>query len=209
MSLQRNMYKRLNRVLLTILAIVFSILLIGGWFIFQNEAPRPAKIVDTHGNTIVTKSELISGQAIYEKYGLTDYGSYLGNGSYLGPDYTAETLHHYIRGMRTYYAHTLYHKPLNRLDEAERAAVKDKVTKEIRVNRYDQQKDQLVLTDAQVYGLNYIQKYYKKIFINNPKQSGLTENMIKQFKNDDYMVSGNKIEHLSQFFFWGGLALIH
>ncbi len=203
MSLQRNMYKRLNRVLLTILALVFSILLIGGWFIFQNEAPRPAKIVDTHGNTIVTKSELISGQAIYEKYGLTDYGSYLGNGSYLGPDYTAETLHHYIRGMRTYYAHTLYHKPLNRLDEAERAAVKDKVTKEIRVNRYAQQKDQLVLTDAQVYGLNYIQKYYKKIFINNPKQAGLTENMIKQFKNDDYMVSGNKIEHLSQFFFWG------
>ena len=27
--------------------------------------------------------------------------------------------------------------------------------------------------------------------------------MIKQFQNDDYMVAGNKIEHLSQFFFWG------
>ena len=27
--------------------------------------------------------------------------------------------------------------------------------------------------------------------------------MIKQFQNDDYMVAGNKVEHLSQFFFWG------
>ena len=24
--------------------------------------------------------------------------------------------------------------------------------------------------------------------------------MIKQFQNDDYMVAGNKVEHLSQFF---------
>ncbi|HEI5758486.1 TPA: cbb3-type cytochrome c oxidase subunit I, partial [Staphylococcus aureus] len=55
----------------------------------------------------------------------------------------------------------------------------------------------------QVYGLKYLQDYYKKEFVNNPKQVGLNENMIKQFQNDDYMVAGNKVEHLSQFFFWG------
>lgn len=48
-----------------------------------------------------------------------------------------------------------------------------------------------------------MQDYYKKEFVNNPKQVGLNENMIKQFQNDDYMVAGNKVEHLSQFFFWG------
>ncbi|HEI5079454.1 TPA: cbb3-type cytochrome c oxidase subunit I, partial [Staphylococcus aureus] len=56
---------------------------------------------------------------------------------------------------------------------------------------------------GQVYGLKYLQDYYKKEFVNNPKQVGLNENMIKQFQNDDYMVAGNKVEHLSQFFFWG------
>ncbi|MEO4640147.1 cbb3-type cytochrome c oxidase subunit I, partial [Staphylococcus aureus] len=61
----------------------------------------------------------------------------------------------------------------------------------------------LVLTPGQVYGLKYLQDYYKKEFVNNPKQVGLNENMIKQFQNDDYMVAGNKVEHLSQFFFWG------
>ncbi|MDT3141113.1 cbb3-type cytochrome c oxidase subunit I [Staphylococcus aureus] len=202
MSMQSS-YKRLVKVLLTILVIVFSILLVGGWYIFKNEAPRPTKIVDQQGHTLVTKGELISGQAIYEKYGLTDYGSYLGNGSYLGPDYTAEALHHYLIGMRKYYAQDIYHKQLHKLNYAELAVVKDKVMKEIRINRYSEKEDQLVLTPGQVYGLKYLQDYYKKEFVNNPKQVGLNENMIKQFQNDDYMVAGNKVEHLSQFFFWG------
>ncbi|MDN8987043.1 cbb3-type cytochrome c oxidase subunit I [Staphylococcus aureus] len=202
MSMQSS-YKRLVKVLLTILVIVFSILLVGGWYIFKNEAPRPTKIVDQQGHTLVTKGELISGQAIYEKYGLTDYGSYLGNGSYLGPDYTAEALHHYLIGMRKYYAQDIYHKQLHKLNHVEIAVVKDKVMKEIRINRYSEKEDQLVLTPGQVYGLKYLQDYYKKEFVNNPKQVGLNENMIKQFQNDDYMVTGNKIEHLSQFFFWG------
>ncbi|HDB2099658.1 TPA: cbb3-type cytochrome c oxidase subunit I [Staphylococcus aureus] len=202
MSMQSS-YKRLVKVLLTILVIVFSILLVGGWYIFKNEAPRPTKIVDQQGHTLVTKGELISGQAIYEKYGLTDYGSYLGNGSYLGPDYTAEALHHYLIGMRKYYAQDIYHKQLHKLNHVEIAVVKDKVMKEIRINRYSEKEDQLVLTPGKVYGLKYLQDYYKKEFVNNPKQVGLNENMIKQFQNDDYMVAGNKIEHLSQFFFWG------
>lgn len=202
MSMQSS-YKRLVKVLLAILVIVFSILLVGGWYIFKNEAPRPTKIVDQQGHTLVTKGELISGQAIYEKYGLTDYGSYLGNGSYLGPDYTAEALHHYLIGMRKYYAQDIYHKQLHKLNHVEIAVVKDKVMKEIRINRYSEKEDQLVLTPGQVYGLKYLQDYYKKEFVNNPKQVGLNENMIKQFQNDDYMVAGNKIEHLSQFFFWG------
>lgn len=202
MSMQSS-YKRLVKVLLTILVIVFSILLVDGWYIFKNEAPRPTKIVDQQGHTLVTKGELISGQAIYEKYGLTDYGSYLGNGSYLGPDYTAEALHHYLIGMRKYYAQDIYHKQLHKLNHVEIAVVKDKVMKEIRINRYSEKEDQLVLTPGQVYGLKYLQDYYKKEFVNNPKQVGLNENMIKQFQNDDYMVAGNKIEHLSQFFFWG------
>lgn len=202
MSMQSS-YKRLVKVLLTILVIVFSILLVGGWYIFKNEAPRPTKIVDQQGHTLVTKGELVSGQAIYEKYGLTDYGSYLGNGSYLDPDYTAEALHHYLIGMRKYYAQDIYHKQLHKLNHVEIAVVKDKVMKEIRINRYSEKEDQLVLTPGQVYGLKYLQDYYKKEFVNNPKQVGLNENMIKQFQNDDYMVAGNKIEHLSQFFFWG------
>ncbi|ALN77271.1 nitric-oxide reductase large subunit [Staphylococcus agnetis] len=196
-------YRTLSKVLISILVTVLSILLLGGWLIFENEAPRPTKVVDENGKTLISKAELISGQAIYEKYGLTDYGSYLGNGSYLGPDYTAETLHQYIQGMHHYYAQTLHHKSFKNLTQMQQAGIEDKVRKEIRINRYSKTKDELVLTDAQVAGLKHVRQFYQKEFVNNPKQAGLPQNMIDQFTIDDYMVKGNKIEHLSDFFFWG------
>ncbi|WP_205757687.1 nitric-oxide reductase large subunit [Macrococcus sp. DPC7161] len=199
----QSSYKKLMRILVSTLIVVFSILLVGGFLVFKNEAPRPAKIVDSKGNTLVSKSELISGQAIFEKYGLTDYGSYLGNGSYLGPDYTAETLHHYLIGMHDYYSKKLYHKPFKSLNELQQEGIKGKVKHEIRINRYSKENETLTLTDAQVAGLKYIQSYYQKEFINNPDQAGLPENMIDQFKTNGYMVKGDKIKHLSNFYFWG------
>ncbi|WP_260238370.1 hypothetical protein [Limosilactobacillus fermentum] len=83
----QDQYRRLSRTLIVTLVVVFSILIAGGLLIFKNEAPRPAKIVTEAGTTLVSKQQLISGQATYEKYQLADYGTYLGNGAYLGPDY--------------------------------------------------------------------------------------------------------------------------
>lgn len=63
-------YRRLTKVLIGTLVTVFSILIAGGFLIFKNEAPRPTQIVSSTGDTLVTKAELISGQAVYENMGL-------------------------------------------------------------------------------------------------------------------------------------------
>lgn len=199
----RKPYSRLTKVLVGMLVVVFSILLAGGWLIFKNEAPRPAQIVDQQGNVLISKKTLVSGQAVYEKYGLTDYGTYLGNGSYLGPDYTAEALHHYIEGMHSYYAQKLYHQPFKQLSEIKREGIIGKTRHEIRENRYSQSNQTLTLTTAQVAGLRAMQAYYRKAFINNPKQAGLPENMIKLQEKGNFLTKGNKVNQLSSFFFWG------
>ncbi|WP_137597025.1 nitric-oxide reductase large subunit [Paucilactobacillus kaifaensis] len=195
-------YRRLTKVLLVTLAAVFSILIAGGFLIFKNEAPRPQKMVDPAGTTIISHSDMLSGQAVYEKYGLTDYGTLLGNGSYLGPDYTAESLHIYLRGMDHYYANTLYGKSYNSISDFRQDAIKAKVKKEIRVNRYDKATDTLKLTNAQVAGVKYLQKYYRHEFVNNPRQAGLPENMINQKTTDEFMSNGNKVDQLTSYFFW-------
>ncbi|MFH5810580.1 nitric-oxide reductase large subunit [Companilactobacillus sp. FL22-1] len=195
-------YKRLNRTLLWILVIAFSILIAGGLLIFKNEAPRPSKIVNESGQTIVTKKQLLSGQAIYEKYGLTDYGTYLGNGTYFGPDYTAQSLHIYLLGMKEYYAQKQFKTNFSALDTQQKAGISGLVKKEIRVNRYDKNDDQLVLTDAQVAGLKHLTAYDRRQFVNNPHEAGLPENMIHN-NTDDFMSHGDKIDQLSYFFFWG------
>lgn len=66
----QDQYRRLSRTLIVTLVVVFSILIAGGLLIFKNEAPRPAKIVTEAGTTLVSKQQLISGQATYEKYQL-------------------------------------------------------------------------------------------------------------------------------------------
>ncbi|GAX06343.1 nitric oxide reductase [Secundilactobacillus pentosiphilus] len=199
----RKPFHRLTTVLVSILVVVFSILLLGGWLIFKNEAPRPSRIVNQQGTTLMTKSQLISGQAVYERYGLTDYGTYLGNGSYLGPDYTAEALHHYLQGMDKYYAQKLYQKDFSDLTTVQKTGIKGQVKKEIRVNRYSNENHELTLTAGQTAGFKYLLSYYRKDFINNPKQAGLPENMIKKQETDNFMTKGNKVNQLAGFFFWG------
>lgn len=145
----QDQYRRLSRTLIVTLVVVFSILIAGGLLIFKNEAPRPAKIVTEAGTTLVSKQQLISGQATYEKYQLADYGTYLGNGAYLGPDYTAQALHVYLQGMYRYYAKTLYGKSFNKLTTLQQEGIKGKVKEEIRVNRYNAKDKELTLTKAQ------------------------------------------------------------
>lgn len=198
----QDQYRRLSRTLIVTLVVVFSILIAGGLLIFKNEAPRPAKIVTEAGTTLVSKQQLISGQATYEKYQLADYGTYLGNGAYLGPDYTAQALHVYLQGMYRYYAKTLYGKSFNKLTTLQQEGIKGKVKEEIRVNRYNAKDKELTLTKAQTAGYRYLLKYYRKAFINNPKQVGLPDNMIKN-RTNEYMVKGNKVDQLTAFFFWG------
>ncbi|WP_313469033.1 cbb3-type cytochrome c oxidase subunit I [Carnobacterium sp.] len=199
---EKHPFRRLTKILIGVLAVVFSILIAGGILIFKNEAPRPTKMVSEDGTVVMTKNELISGQAVFEKYGLADYGTILGNGSYLGPDYTAQSLHIYLKGMDQYYGEKLYGKEYEDLSDTELGGIKEKVKNEIRENRYVKKTDTLVLTDAQVYGVDYLKEYYREMFINNPKEAGLPENMIDQIKTSDYMTDGNKIDHLTNFFFW-------
>lgn len=196
-------YKRLTKVLVITLVAAFSILIAGGLLIFKNEAPRPAKIANTAGETLVTHNELLSGQAVFEKYGLADYGTYLGNGSYLGPDYTAQSLHVYLQGMHGYYAQKLYNKPFKQLNQLQQGGIKSKVRQEIRTNRYSAKTKTLTLTPAQTAGYQHLVKHYRHEFINNPHQAGLPENMIDRQKTDAFMFKGDKVNHLASFFFWG------
>lgn len=121
----------------------------------------------------------------------------------MGPDYTAESLHIYLKGMNHYYAEKIYNKSFSDLSKLEKGGIKDKVKSEIKVNRYSKSKDTLTLTTAQVAGYNYLKKYYRHEFINNPRQAGLPENMIKSEHTDNFMHQGNKVDQLTSFFFWG------
>nr|WP_084213521.1 cbb3-type cytochrome c oxidase subunit I [Thermicanus aegyptius] len=195
----------LKSVLIFTLILSFSVLLMGGYWVFKDQAPRPEKVVNQAGEIVFTKEQLIGGQAVFQKYGLMDYGTVLGDGSYLGPDYTAETLRVYTEAMQEFYARVDYKKAFTALSSTEQAAIREKVIAEIKENRYDAAKKQLVLTDAQTAGLEAVRVYYKKAFTQGD-ENGILPAFISEAHmprgDRAYVASGDQIDQLSDFFFW-------
>lgn len=195
----------LKGVLLFVLIISFTGLIMGGFWVFKSMAPRPLEVVDGKGTVITTQAEIKGGQAVFQKYGLMDYGTLLGDGSYLGPDYTAESLKVLIDGMHDFYANAQHGKKYEQLDDQQKLEIKDKVAKEVKVNRYDKSTQVLTLTDAQVYGLEQVRAYYDKIFTEGDGH-GIGPGLIKEgdMPSTDraWVSAGDQKQQISDFFFW-------
>ncbi|WP_458412821.1 nitric-oxide reductase large subunit [Schinkia sp. CFF1] len=195
----------LKSILILTLLLTFTVLLVGGYSIFKGNAPRPTAITSPNGDAIITKESIMGGQAVFQKYALMDYGTVLGDGSYMGPDYTAEALKVYTEGMQDFRAKEKYGKAYKELSQDDQQVIKQKVITEIKENRYDAKTDTLPLTDAQVYGLDQVRAYYKDVFTNGDGW-GLKPGLIKEehmpATNRAYVADGDQITQLSDFFFW-------
>ncbi len=146
---KQNQNALLKSILIITILVTFTILLVGGYWIFKEQAPRPMKVTNESGDVLFSKETIIGGQAVWQKYGLMDYGTVLGDGSYMGPDYTAEALKIYTEGMQDFRANEKFSKTYSQLNEDQKSIIKNNVIKEMRKNRYDSSKDTLKLTDAQ------------------------------------------------------------
>ncbi len=195
----------LKSILITTCILSFTVLLVGGFWIFKDMAPRPVEITDSNGEVIFTKETIMGGQAVFQKYGLMDYGTVLGHGSYMGPDYTAEALEVYTKGMQDFKANVQYGKDFGELAKGDKTLIRENVIEEMRENRYEEDKDTLVLTDAQVFGVVKVREYYQKVFTEGDGW-GLKANLIQEEhmpEGDRSWVSkGDQVEQISNFFFW-------
>jgi nitric oxide reductase subunit B len=195
----------LKGVLLCTIVLSFTVLIVGGFWIFKSMAPRPLHIVDSEGTVLTTREQIEGGQAVFQKYALMDYGTVLGHGSYLGPDYTAEALKIYTEAMQNYYSDALHGKKFNELDDGQQLLIRDKVINDIKENRYDEESGILQLTDAQVYGLQAVRSFYDKIFTEGDGH-GIGPNLIKDedmpTEGRAWVGEGDQKQQIADFFFW-------
>ena len=77
-----------------------ALVLIFGFFVmgilvyrtYTASMPMPDKVVTEAGEVLFTGADITRGQELYQARGLHEYGSVVGHGAYLGPDYTADYL---------------------------------------------------------------------------------------------------------------------
>lgn len=195
----------LKGVLISTLIICFTVLIAGGFWIFKSQAPIPLKVVNSQGDVLTTQEQITGGQAVFQKYGLMDYATVLGYGSYLGPDYTAESLKIMVDAMHDQHAQAEYGKPYAELTQDQQTSIFDQVKHEMKQNRYDKPSHTLTLTDGQAGGLAQIRAYYEKIFTQGDGL-GVPANLIKDVDASEdsaaYIAAGDMKQQMADFFFW-------
>jgi nitric oxide reductase subunit B len=200
--------------LVLVAVMAMTVLVIGGLPSYRLAPPLPAK-VETADGTVVSSADLImGGQAVYLKHGLTNYGSVLGNGSYRGPDFTAQTLRLVIDAMRDYEAQVRYGRSFTELDATVRDAVAQAVIAELETNRYDQTTGTLILTAGQAYALQCVVEHYTNWFTTgDPVASlppGLIKNDVGTGGGDRWIAATDPLQQLSHYFFWTAwLSAVH
>ena len=94
---------QMNRFLLAVIVASAVVLIWGTVQTYRHVPPIPEELVSTEGETVFTRADIRAGQAVFQKYNLMGFGTLLGNGSYFGPDFTAE----YLALLRDFIAETV------------------------------------------------------------------------------------------------------
>ena len=151
-----------------LIVMVFGFLVMGFLAVrtYTATMPLPQKIVGQDGAVIATGEQITHGQELFNARGLQEYGSVLGHGAYLGPDYTAEYLRMTTDQTVARYTAEGVQDP------------RGTVTAEWRENRYNPDTGTLVWTDSQVRGFEAMQRHYGDFFGEETTKHGLPPELI-------------------------------
>ena len=169
------------------LVMVFGFLVMGmlAARTYTDSMPLPDRVVGADGQTVYTGDDVTAGQEIFLRRGLQQYGSIVGHGGYLGPDYTAEYLRLSAEDIK------------QSLTDAGTQDPSQATSDMLRENRYDEDSGELVFTAEQVAAFDAIQQHYADYFGEDSTKYGLIPKAITDPED---------IHQLTAFFSWTAWA---
>jgi nitric oxide reductase subunit B len=173
----------------------FAVLILLTVTAYQNAPPIPDKFVDPAGAAVFTADEVVAGQQVFLKHGLMDNGTIWGHGGYLGPDFSAQSLHILARDLAERIARERLSRGYGDLTAEERAAVDGAVA--LKANRYDPTSGTLALPAGAAGSFNGQVEYWTRYFGGPERNGGLTR---------DTVSDPRELRQLTAFFAWTGWA---
>lgn len=154
------------------------------------EAPPIPSYVNQQGETVISHSQILEGQAAFQQLALMEYGSMFGDGANRGPDFTAEALHQLSVYMQEYYQGQPRFQ-----DSISRQGIAEQVKRDIKSNRYDADKNVVAISPAQAHAIEQLHFFYQRKF---------TDSSFPGHINPvGYVRDKSTLRNLSSFFFWG------
>jgi nitric oxide reductase subunit B len=188
-----------TRGVVIVLVIGFTILIWRAAITFRDAPPIPETAVNTAGETVFTKADILGGQQVFLRYGLMENGTIWGHGAYLGPDFSAQYLHVLAMDTAEELARQKYGGSLEALSDSERAVITSEVGRILKENRYDPGTNTLILTEAEERSLKKQLASWKDYFSAPENSLGLPR---------AYIDDEQEIRQLVAFFAWTAWASV-
>ncbi len=175
----------------------FAVLLGVGVRIYQQAPPIPREVVTTDGLVVTTGAEIEAGQNVWRSMGGMEMGSIWGHGSYVAPDWTADSLHRELTMILDEWARRESVSSYEALPPERQAALRERLATTIRANTYEPATGRLTVSPerARAFGANAT--YYTDLF-----REGRVEYAIPSGTLTDPV----RARQLSAFFFWSAWA---
>lgn len=123
----------------------------------QKEVPPiPQKVISVSGETLYTYDDVVAGKGYFQQFDLMDWGTLLGMGAYMGPDFSTEFLHHRAEFLYDFYAREMYGRGNDSITEIERGAVKERVKQDFR-------KETVLQKDVTTYSVASTLAFHKNV----------------------------------------------
>ena len=171
----------------------FAVLILLTVKAYQNAPPIPDKFVDPAGAVVFTADDVIAGQQVFLKHGLMDNGTIWGHGGYLGPDFSAQSLHILALDLADRIARERLSRGYIDLTPEERAAVEGTVALVLKANRYDPANGTLALPTGAAESFNGQIEYWTRYFGGPERNGGLAREVV---------IDPRELRQLSAFFAW-------
>lgn len=184
---------RLKAYFLVSLFGAIAVALIGYIYTARDLPPYPAKVVSESGAVLTGKDQIMSGQGVWQRYGLMDVGSVWGHGTYRGPDFTAQSLHLIGKTMRARMAEETFGKLYDALSIVDKGSVDATVISQIKQNRYDAPQDVLILSPLQETALMEIRRFYDVLLSQGDAAGPIRANAVR---------GAGERRDVADFFFW-------
>ncbi|MBI2877024.1 MAG: cbb3-type cytochrome c oxidase subunit I [Candidatus Tectomicrobia bacterium] len=153
------------------------------YVIHTEHPPIPERVNNPDGAVLFTGKDVMAGQHIFQKYGLMQFGTIFGHGAYLGPDFTAQYLHHAAQEMLSFYGE----------GQASGPEIRARVEAELKTNRHDSGTDTLTYTAGQAYAFERMVGFYQGWFGPSDQQVGLLR---------PHLADAAEVRRLTAYFSW-------
>jgi nitric oxide reductase subunit B len=163
----------------------FTVMGILAYRTYTASMPMPNRVVSADGTVLFTGKDITAGQELFQARGLMEYGSIVGHGGYLGPDYTTE----YLRRAADF------------VEQRQRAGGAPDphvaTVAQFRTNRFDEATKTLTFTDDQAAAFADAQTYYARTLGSESSKIGLVA---------DVLSTPQQVHQVTSFFAWTAWA---